>query len=401
MPLFKYEAMNKKGEKIHGEFIANNKSEVLAMIRENNYYPILVQEKSSKKEIEFSLKLKKVKAKDLAIFCRQLCTLLQAGMDILNSINVLKKQTENSKMRKSLQVVYEEIQKGVSLSQSLKKFEDVYPPLLINMIEAGEETGRLDVIIERMSKHYERENKINNKLKIALVYPIILIIASITVVTFLLTYVMPTFISMFEGNNVELPGPTKVIIAMSNGIKLYWYLILLFIIIIILIIRSLLKRENGKIKFDSIKLKMPLIGNTFIKIISARFTRGLATVLSSGITMISAIEIVSKILGNSLVEKQLMNSREKVVKGITLGEAIGNIESLPPMVNAMIKIGEESGALDEVLDKTADFYEEEVEQALTKMTAIIEPILILIMGLIIGFIVIAMVMPMFDMYNAI
>ncbi|MCY6370913.1 type II secretion system F family protein [Clostridium ganghwense] len=401
MPLFKYKAMDNKGKRIQGEFSANNKNEVLAMIRENDYYPLYVEEKIQSKELELGSAFSKIKTKDLAVFCRQFATLHEAGSDILNSVNLLRKQSTNKKMRDSLDVIYEDIQKGSTLSSAMKKYEDVYPKLLVNMIESGEETGSLGTILERMAEQYEKDNKINGKIKGALIYPIILLIAAIGVVTFLLTFVMPTFMTMFEGSNMELPGPTKAVIGLSAVLKNYWYMILIVIMLFILGIRMYGKTTLGARNLDKLKLNFPLIRGTNRKIVTLRFARGLSTILYSGVTMVNALEIVSKVLDNKMVEDLLMQVREKVVKGIPLNEALEHIEIFPPMVISMIKIGEESGSLDDILEKTARFYDQEVEEALSKMTAMVEPILILVVGLLVGFIVIAMLMPMFDMYNAI
>lgn len=401
MPLFKYKAMDKKGKKIEGQFTANNKNEVLAMIRENDYYPLYVEEKIHSKEIDLADAFSKVKVKDLGVFCRQFATLHEAGSDMLNSVNLLRKQATNKKMRLSLNEIYEEIQKGSTLSSSMKKHEDVYPKLLVNMIESGEETGSLGLVLERMAEQYEKDNKINSKIKKAMIYPTILIIASMSVVVFLLTFVMPTFVGMFEGGGIELPGPTKAVMALSSGIKNYWYLIFIVILLIVMAIRMYRATPQGARNLDKFKLNFPIIRTTNRKIVTLRFTRGLATILYSGVVMVSALEIVSKVLDNRMVEDTLMEIREKVVKGVQLNEALEQTDIFPSMVISMIKIGEESGSLDDILEKTAKFYEQEVEEDLEKMTAMIEPILILVVGLIIGFIVIAMMLPMFDMYGAI
>lgn len=401
MPIFRYKAMNELGKRIEGEFSANAKNEVLAMIRENGYYPILIEEKIQSKELSFSQSFVKVSAKDLAIFCRQFATLLDAGADILNTVNLIRKQTENKKLKASLNEIYEEIQKGYTLSSIMGKFEEVYPKLLVNMVASGEETGQLASVMEKMAEQFERENKINGKIKGALVYPAILSVASIGVVVFLLTFVMPTFIGMFEGSGTELPAPTKFVINLSESMKSNWYLILIVITIVSICLRIIFKTDKGGRVIDKLKLNIPFIKKTTRKIATMRFARGLATTLYSGVTMVNALEIVARVIDNRLIEAKLNFVREKVVKGIPLNEALYIIEEFPPMLIAMVKIGEESGALDSILDKTAKFYEQEVEESLQKLTVMIEPIMLLIMGVIIGGIVIAMVMPMFDMFSTV
>lgn len=401
MPLFKYKAMTELGKRIEGEFSANTKNEVLAMIRENGFYPILIEEKIQGKDIRFGDSFTKVTAKDLAVFCRQFATLLEAGADILNTVNLIRKQCENKKLKASLNQIHEEIQKGYTLSSIMSKFEDIFPRLLVNMVASGEETGQLASVMNKMAEQFERENKINGKIKGALVYPIILSIISIGAVVLLLTVVMPTFVGMFEGSGTELPGPTKFVMNLSDGIRRNWYIILIVGVIITICLRIFIKTDKGGRYIDKLKLNLPFIKSTTRKIATMRFARGLATTLYSGVTMVTAIEIVARIMDNRLMEAKLNFVREKVVKGIPLNEALHSIEEFPPMLIAMVKIGEESGAIDSILDKTATFYEQEVEEAMQKLTTMIEPIMILVMGVLIGGIVIAMIMPMFEMFNTV
>lgn len=401
MPLFKYKAMSEGGKRIEGEFTANAENEVLAMIRENGYYPIIIEEKLSRKEITFSQSFTRIKAKDLAVFCRQVSTLLEAGADMLNTVNLLRKQSENKKLQNSLDQIYEDIQKGFTLSSAMRKFEYIYPSLLINMVASGEETGQLGSVFEKMAEQFERDTRINGKIKGALVYPAILSVMSIGIVIFLLTFIMPTFVDMFTGSGVELPAPTQFVINLSEGIKKYWYIIIIVIGMAAYAIRVFIRTEEGGKQFDRLKLNLPLIKSTSRKILTMRFARGLSTTLYSGLTMVNALEIVAKVIDNKLIETKLNYIREKVIKGVPLNEALESIEEFPPMLTAMVKIGEESGAIDNILDKTAKFYEQEVEEALQRLTTMIEPIMILIMGVLIGGIVIAMILPMFDMFQTV
>ncbi|MFD3156353.1 type II secretion system F family protein [Haloimpatiens sp. FM7330] len=401
MPIYEYKVMNSEGNKLKGTFKASNKNEVLAMIEDNNYYPISIEEILEREQQDILQSLKKVSIKDLYVFCRQFYTMLNAGANISNCINILKEQTENPTLKRSLNEVYEDVQKGVTFSQSLKNQDRVFPELMINMIEAGEVSGKLDVIMNRLASHYERENKINNKIKSAFIYPVILIILSITVVTFLLIFVMPIFVGMFQNSEVSLPLPTRIVLSISTGIKNKWYIILILIGLVVVGIKTYAKSVSGKIFFDNLKLNNPITKGTNIKIILSRFTRTLSTILYSGIPLVQALEVSSKIIGNKVVEKKILQCRDKVIEGESLAETLKTIEIFPSMLSSMIKIGEESGALDDILEKTATFYDEELDTALKKMTAMIEPLMILIMGVLIGFIVISMLMPMFDMFKTI
>lgn len=401
MPTFKYKVMNQQGQKSEGAYKANSKSEVLAMIEDNNYYPIEIKETLEREQKDVFESFAKVKTKDLYIFCRQFHTMINAGANISNVLDVLKKQTENKKLKKSLNEAHDDVQKGISLSEALGKHNDVFPDLLINMVNTGEISGNLDIIMSRMASHFEKENKINNQLKSAMVYPMVLACLSIVVVIFLLTFIMPTFTSMFEGSGVPLPAPTRIVMGLSDFIRTKWYILLAVIGGGVYGMKTYAKTPQGKLSLDGIKLKLPIIKDTTEKVIVSRFTRTLSTVLTSGVALVQALEVVQKVVGNKVAEKSLEVIKQKVLKGVSLGEALGEESLFPVMLHSMIKIGEESGALDDILDKTADFYDEELEASLKRMTTMIEPLMIIVMGVVIGFIVIAMMMPIFDMSSTV
>ncbi|GAA0179248.1 type II secretion system F family protein [Clostridium sediminicola] len=401
MALYKYRASMRNGEKIDGKIEAESKEEVIQMIRQNKYYPIWVKEIVLQKEIELPSFFNKVNSKDLSIMCRQFYTLLNAGSNILNTVNILKVQAENKALKKSLDGVYEDIQKGSTMSDSMRKYPKVFPFLLTNMVESGEETGNLSRILHKMTDHYEKEYKLASKIKSAMIYPIFLTIACIGVVIFLMTFVLPTFVTMFENSPVELPMITKVLLTISDGFRKYWYIIFLIVLFIIIGISYYSKTEKGETIIESVKLNLPGYKKLSKKIITSRFSQNMSIAMYSGITLIDSIEIVSKLVGNKFIEKKLLNAREDVIKGVTLSEAIEKLDFFPPMLVSMVKIGEESGSLDEILDKTAEFYDREVEEGLSKMVTFIEPVMILVMGLIVAFVVLAIALPMFDMYSTI
>ncbi|MBW9155241.1 type II secretion system F family protein [Clostridium tagluense] len=401
MITFKYKVMNQKGEKIEGTFKANSKNEVLAMIEDNSYYPIEIKEVLEREQQDLFESFSKVKTKDLYIFCRQFHTMINAGANISNALDVLRKQTANKKLKKCLNEAYDDVQKGISLSEALAKHNDVFPDLLVNMINTGEVSGNLDIIMSRMASHFEKENKINNQLKSAMVYPMVLAGLSVVVVVFLLTFIMPTFVGMFEGSGVELPAPTRIVMGLSKFIRTKWYILLVVIGGGIYGMKTYARTPAGRLSLDGLKLKLPIIKDTTEKVIVSRFTRTLSTVLASGVSLVQALDVVQKVVGNKVAEKNLGQVKEKVLKGVSLGEALGETTIFPVMLHSMIKIGEESGSLDDILDKTANFYDEELEAALKRMTTMIEPLMIIIMGVLIGFIVIAMMLPMFDMFKTV
>jgi len=398
--LYKYKAVSESGRVLKGVYEARTEDDVIAMIRNNSYLPVSI-EKSDTRGKSLNIFTTRVKKKDLAIFCRQFYTMLNAGISIVKCLDILEKQVENNVLKKAIGRVCEDVQKGFTLSEAMKKNEEVFPSLFINMIEAGEVSGNLDTIMERMSIHYEKENKIENKVKSALAYPIVLSIVAIGVVIFLLTFVMPTFIGMFESSGVALPAPTRLLLNISYGLQNYWHIFIPIVIALIVLARLYSQTESGSLLFDSIKIKMPGIKKINIKIITSRFARTLATLMASGISLLEALDAVSKVVGNKVVAQGIRKAKEDVRKGAPLSRTIKEMNVFPPMLNSMLKVGEESGSLDEILTKTADFYDEEAEVSLQNMTTMLEPIMTVFMAIIIGFIVISMAMPMFDMVNTI
>ncbi len=401
MPVFKYSAVDKNGIITEGTYLANEKSVLLQMIREKQQMPVKISEVVDKKDVmEFNL-FQSIKLKDLAVFCRQFYTMINAGVTIIKCLDILQQQTENKKLRSVIKVVYESVQKGATLSEALKQHREAFPELLIHMVEAGEASGSLDNILERMAIHFEKENKVRNKIKSAMIYPIVLSIMATVVVIFLLAFVMPIFVGMFASSGTGLPLPTRIILALSNIIRDYWYVILAVSICMFYFIKRYIKSETGRLVWDRMKLRNPVVGGSVRKIVTSRFTRTLSTLLSSGMPLLQALEVVSRVVGNKVATKGILTAREEMRRGMDLAGPIKKIGLFPPMVDSMIRIGEESGTLDEILDKTANFYDDEVEVALQRLVALIEPLMIVIMAGIIGFIVISMAMPMFDMMKTV
>lgn len=399
MANFKYRMMNSSGEKLEGVYAASSRQEVIEMIKSNNNYPLKIEEIIENKDMEIQV-FNKVKTKDIAVFCRQFYTMLNAGATITTCLNVLGQQITNKRLKNSILLVDENVRKGLTLSEAFKK-EEVFPELLISMVESGEVSGNLDTIMNRMAEHYEKENKLNNKVRGAMVYPIILAILSITIVVGILTFVMPTFVSMFDDNGIELPLPTRMLLATSNFLRTKWYLIILIILAIVYSLKYYFKTETGEITLNRLKLKLPLFKGINEKIIVSRFTRTLSTVLASGVSLIQGLQVVSKVVGNKVIENKILEVRELVIKGGGLSQALKRVGFFPPMLCSMVSIGEESGSLDDILNKTADFYDDELETAIQQFTSMLEPIMILIMGVIIGFMIISIILPVFDMYNQI
>ncbi|NLM43586.1 MAG: type II secretion system F family protein [Clostridiales bacterium] len=370
------------------------------MLKSSNYMPIKIEETYNSRASK-TIYLSKIKKKDLAVFCRQFFTMLNAGVGIVKCLDVLEKQCENKLLKKAIGATCNSVQKGMTLSEAMKNNEKAFPNILINMAEAGEISGNLDDIMERMAIHYEKENKIENKIRGAMIYPIVIVVVSVAVVVFLLTTVMPTFIGMFQSSGIDLPGPTKMLLKISNSMTEYWFMHIIVLTAIILGISYYRKTDKGSMVLDMLKIRIPAIKDINIKIATSRFTRTLSTLLASGIPLIQGIDIVSKVIGNKYISKKLEEVKEDVRKGIPLSRTIKNTGIFPPMVDSMIKVGEESGALDNLLNKCADFYDDEVETALYKITELIQPTMVVIMALVVGFVVLAIALPMFEMVNTI
>ncbi|EJT5914743.1 type II secretion system F family protein [Clostridium perfringens] len=400
MAIFKYKAINSEGQRIEGSQSADSESQIREMLLSNQYYPLSIEKENSKSKKSFSFN-SKVKLKDIAVFCRQFYVMLDSGLSIGKALNILIEQCEKPKLREALIGVNGELKRGETLASSMRKRKDVFPNLLTSMIDAGERSGNLDIILKRMSEYYEKETKIRGKIKSAMIYPIVLGVVAIISITFILTFVMPTFVQMFEENNVDLPMSTKMVLETSKVLGKYGIIIFLILVTAIILLGKYLKSEEGQYKLSSINLKIPVIKKLTQKIIVSRFTRTMGIVSSSGMSLVTSIEIVASVVGNKIAEKELLKVKEKVLKGEGLGDSIMNIKIFPPMLASMVKIGEEAGSLDSILDKTADFYDDELEREIKTATALIEPIMIVLMGIIIGFLLISILTPMFKMYNSI
>lgn len=400
---YQYKAVTNSGRTIEGQYTAESKDDVVRMIRDNQQFPVSIEEHKIESVDLKDIKLfeKKVSAKDLVIFCKQFYTMLNAGLYLTKCLEVLIAQTENRKLKVTIIDLHKKTQKGEILSKSMKEHRKVFPPILINMVESAELTGNLGDVLEKMADHFEKENKINSKIKSALMYPMILSVIATLAVVFLLTFVMPTFVEMFTSSGVELPGPTRVMMGVSSAIKKYWYIFLIVIATISYVIKRIVGTTDGKRAFDRFKFRIPIVNKSVTKIITSRFTRTLSTLLSSGIPILQALEASALVTNNQVVIDEVGSGIEDIRKGVNLSAVFNSMNLFPPMMISMITIGEESGALSDMLEKTANFYDEELDSAIQKMLSLIEPLMIVVMALIIGFIVISMMLPMFDMFETI
>lgn len=396
MKKFKYKAMKNDGTKTTGEYEANSRDDVMEMITSNGYYPLKVEEVIESAKINIH---RKIKVKEISIFCRQMYTMLDAGVPLINALNLMSTQVTNKHLVEIVKELEEDVRKGEMLSNSMRKFPEAFPTLLTSMVESGEASGNLDEMFLRMSTHFEKENKINNKVKAAMIYPIILACVGVAALIVVMVFVMPTFVSLFDSSGAELPAATRLLIGLSSFMSNHYLMVIGILIAIIVGIIMYSKTESGIYFFAKLKISFPLIKDLNRKMIVSRFTRTLSTLLASGVSLVESLPIVSAVLNNVIAEDEVLKIRERVVKGEGLSTPIEDCELFPPMLSSMVRIGEESGALDDMLNKTADFYDEEVEQAIQTLTSMLEPIMIIIMGLVIGFMVIALMLPLYGSYD--
>lgn len=391
------------GNVIHTSYRSETKEDAVRLIRAKGHTPVKVEVEAEKGQdlSQVALFQPRVKTKDLIVFSKQLHTMLAAGMPLLTALDVLAEQSENTTMRATLREMMKQVQTGDVLSVTMKRHPKVFPKLLVDMVTAGELTGKMDEVLEKMAEHYTKENKINNKIKGAMIYPIILSLLVVSVVIFLLTVVMPMFVGMFTSSGVALPGPTQLLLNISDSLKGYWYLYIAVIAAIVMGFNRLKRTTGGKRAWDSLKLKLPGIRKPLAQIITTRFTRTLSTLLNSGISILDGLEASAQVTGNQVVIDGIEQVAEDIKKGSRMSVLLRRVGIFPPMMISMVSIGEESGAMEEMLGKTADYYDEELDAAIQRMLGILEPMMIIIMAVIVGFIVIAMMMPMFDMLKTV
>ena len=400
MPIFEYEAKTMDGQVVKGKMDGTDEDMIIESLRKKDCYPISIKQFQETKSFDFT-NYKKITVKDISIFCRQFAFSISSGINMVRSLEVVKEQTQNPKLKRILDSVLEEIQRGKPLSESLGQHKEI-PEMLIHMIEVGESSGTLDMMMLRMADYYDKESKLHQKVKQALTYPAIVCIFALGVIVLLVTIVLPKFTDTINSlNGGKLPLPTRMVLGMSSGIRHHGILIALVIAAIVFGIIYYKNTDAGEEKFHSLKLKIPVFGIINKKIITGRFARTFGTLMASGMPLIQSMNICSKVLGNRIAKNILLTVQEDVKKGESLAEALDSKAFFPPMLINMIKIGEESGTLDAVLEKTAEYYDDEVDSATEQLTTILEPLIIVVLAVIVGFIILSVVMPMFQMYNSV
>jgi type IV pilus assembly protein PilC len=397
MPAFVWKGKTREGKAVSGERSAENKEAVMALLRREQILVSSVKEKG--KEIALPKLGGGVPAKDLAIFVRQFSVMIDAGLPLVQCLEILGGQQENKNFQKILTTTRMDVEGGASLADAMRKHPKAFDDLFTNMIAAGEAGGILDTILKRLATYIEKAVKLKAQVKGAMVYPVAVLCIAGLVIAVILWKVIPTFASMFAGLNAELPLPTRIVIAMSNWfIRLLPFLII-FIVLGVVLFRRYYATYGGRRVVDRMVLKLPILGIIMQKIAVARFCRTLSTLISSGVPILDGLEITARTAGNAIIEDAIMAVRKAVESGLTVAQPLKESGVFPPMVVQMIGVGEQTGALDNMLGKIADFYEEEVDQAVANLLTLMEPVMILFLGITVGGIVISMYLPLFDLIS--
>lgn len=399
MPGFSYVAVDKRGKEKRGSLEAETRERALEQLKAEGLIPVSVREQGAlNKEIDFSIG-KKVKPRDLSVFCRQFVSITQAGVPMKEALQMLSEQTENKWLKRAISEVLLNVEKGNTLADSMRSQPDIFPPMLVNMVEAGEQSGSLEMAFSRMAVHFEKEAKLKATIKKATIYPIILVIAAIGVIAVMLLFVIPIFIDMFADLDIEMPAITMFVMNSSKWMTSHWYVVLAMIVGVVAAYKLIYRTTQGRLTIDRIKMKMPLFGKLTVKTACSQFARTMSTLLMSGISTIDALETTSKIVNNIHYTNAMLKAREEVMKGVPLSEPLEASGIFPPMVYHMTGIGEETGNVEEMLEKMADYYDEEVEMTTQSVLAAMEPLIIVFMAVVVGTLVVAVVSPIGAMYS--
>ncbi|WP_278695797.1 type II secretion system F family protein [Anaerobutyricum hallii] len=398
MPGYFYIVADKAGKEKRGKMEANNRDAAKELLKKDGYVILSLEEQSQQFDMNFTFG-RKLKPRDLSVFCRQFVSILESGVAMKEALAMLEEQTENKTLKKSIAEVLTNIEKGNSLADAMRGESHVFPPMLINMVEAGESSGNLEMAFSRMAEQFEKEAKLKATVRKATVYPIVLIFACIGVIGVMLLYVIPIFIDMFKEIDMEMPAFTMFVMGLSEWAGTHVYIIVGVAVAIFAAYQAYYRTEGGRKNIDKIKMKMPLFGQLVVKSNCSRFARTASTLLAAGVPMIDCLDIVSRIVNNIHYSMAIQNAREEVMKGIPLSEPLRGAGIFPPMVYHMTGIGEETGNIEQMLNKLADYYDEEVEITTQTILAAMEPLIIVFMAVVVGSLVIASILPIAAMYE--
>lgn len=398
MAVFNYKVVDRDGKNKKGTIEAPNRDGAEKKLKSEGYSVMSLTEQSSPLgNIGFK---KKVKSRDLGVFCKQFSAVIKAGVTIISALELMGDQIENSTLRKAIADARTYVEKGGTLADAFRVNPDVFPPIMINMVAAGEMSGNLEICLDRLVEHFEKDNALSSKIKGAMTYPIVVLCVMVIVIIVVLVAVIPNFADMFAEMGTDLPLATRAMMAAADFVKYKWWLLIIIIAAIVFGVKFFKKTPFGEQLFANIGLKAPIFGNLNVKTACARFARTMSTLMASGISMIDAVEQVAKMMDNKIIRDGLMDAKVQVSKGVPLSKPLKDMEMLPPMLSAMTKIGEETGDIEEMLNKVADYYDEEVEAATNALTAAMEPLIMVLLAGVVGMIVAAVYGPIMSMYDA-
>ncbi len=398
MPTFAWEGKTRAGGIVTGEIEAPNEAFVLAQLRRQQILPVKVKPKA--KSLGFRLPGRgqgKVSQKELAIFTRQFATMIDAGLPLVQCLDILSTQQENQGFKKVLLKVKEDVESGSTFADALGKHPRFFDNLFVNLVAAGEVGGILDTILARLAAYIEKAMKLAQKIKSAMVYPATIVGVAVVVTLVLLLYVIPIFSKMFTDFGGDLPAPTKMVIALSDYTKKYFLVLVVFVVLVGVLFKRYYNTDNGRRTVDRLLLRLPVVGSLLQRIAVARFSRTLGTMVSSGVPILEGMDIVAKTAGNKIIEEAITRARMSISEGKTIADPLAEAKVFPAMVVQMVGVGEATGALDAMLNKIADFYDEEVDTAVEALTSLLEPMLMVFLGVVIGGLVIAMYLPIFKL----
>lgn len=398
MAVFNYKVVDRDGKNKKGTIEAPNRDGAEKKLKSEGYSIMsLTEQNSPLGNIGFK---KKVKSRDLGVFCKQFSAVIKAGVTIISALELMGDQIENKTLRKAIADARTYVEKGGTLADAFRVNPDVFPPIMINMVAAGEMSGNLEICLDRLVEHFEKDNALTSKIKGAMTYPIVVLIVMVIVIIVVLVAVIPNFASMFEDMGTQLPLATRIMMAAADFVKYKWWLLIIIVAAIVFGVKFFKKTPFGEQFFANLGLKAPIFGPLNVKTACSRFARTMSTLMASGISMIDAVEQVAKMMDNKIIRDGLMDAKVQVSKGVPLSKPLKDMEMLPPMLSAMTKIGEETGDIEEMLSKVADYYDEEVEAATNALTSAMEPIIMVILACIVGMIVAAVYGPIMSMYDA-
>jgi type IV pilus assembly protein PilC len=399
---YTYRAVDREGQITEATIDAGSEEDALRMLRARSMTIIsLTLKEYASGGLNLPFLKERPKPTDVMVFCKQMSVMMFAGVPLDRALTILAEQTDKGSMKDAIGDAARQIKQGIPFSRALRSRPEAFPDLLCGMVEAGELTGNIGDVLQRMSVHYEKENRINARIRGAMIYPIILAVLCVVVVIVMLVFVFPMFVGMFESSGTQLPLPTRIMLAMSDSLINFWYIHIAVIGTAALAFIRFKNSDFGKKTLDSLFLRMPMISKPLKTVITARFTRTLATLMASGVAIVESIEKATEVTANYVLSEEMIMVVEGVKQGSAMSDLMRRIPIFPPMMLSMVSVGEESGDLDGLLTKTADFYDEELETAIAKLVSMVEPIMLIVMAGLIGMILLAMYMPMFEMSSTI